>query len=150
MANNCTDSIFGEFGAYATININDPNKFYQTWDNMINESPYIKIRFTRNPDEFICRSVSAYGDKPIHIDEDSIKLAFGKNIESIVSGIYDVRYILPFIKHASTGSNITICTRNNYPLCIKEPSGVSYYTSLIKNEIEDNMDDNIANITISI
>jgi proliferating cell nuclear antigen len=104
------------FDAVITL---DATEFHKICREMHNIAEFVEIKVTPNSITYSCKGDTSDRSTTYYPGENGIKIKFSNNKNSIIQGIFELKYLVLFTKCANLCSDIQIFIKNSYPLCIK-------------------------------
>ena len=99
----------------------DAVEFHKICREMNNIAEFVEIKVTPNSLTYSCKGDTAERSTTYYLGENGIKIKFTNNKNTIIQGIFELKYLVLFTKCANLCSNmnIQIFMKNSYPLCIR-------------------------------
>jgi proliferating cell nuclear antigen len=106
---------------FESVIVMDSGEFHKICREMSQIAEYIDIKCTNNSITFTCKGDCAERSTTYTSDENGVKIRMSnnKNKNTIVQGIFELKYLVMFTKCANLCNDIQIFMRNDYPLFIK-------------------------------
>jgi len=93
-------------------------EFHRICREMSHIAEHIEIKCTKNTITYSCKGDCSERSTTFYVDEQGVKIRFGKKSPEIVQGIFELKNLVLFSKYSNLCGNIQIFMKNNFPLCI--------------------------------